>query len=322
MATILIIQANPRGEVFLELKDEYLKIEQSLREVGAPPHKIVWESGVRRRDLLPRLRQHRPDIVHFSGHGDPDNGEILFEDRNGETAAITPRDLTDVFRRAEIDSTNRIKLVVLNSCFSKIQAEAVAKVIPVVIGTTTEIEDDSALRFSELFYAELGRGFSIQKAVDIVKGDLELRNEGINRIIKVCSRASEGASKIKLFRRPEIRAEFDVVDGSNRKLAKNGNGEYCVRLWVENAPDNVIQAIYQFNHRTFKSQFVKGFAEDPGGLFPVWTSSYGNIQIRVALWSLQSGYCFVSTLSDALKLTYAREKNKKIRGAVDYIANH
>jgi hypothetical protein len=321
MLTILILQANPRDETYLQLKDEYLTIEQSLRETGAPEHKIVWESRFRSRDLLSRLCKYQPDIVHFSGYGD-ENGKILFKGSEGKPAPFSPHELTGVFRKArKANPVNGVKLVVLNSCFSGSQAKALVKEVPVVIGTTKRIPDDCALRFSEVFYAEMGRGHSIQKVIDILKTDLELRNRGINRILKTSSRKQNGESKLKLFSRPEIRAEFNL-DETRGRLKTNEYGEYSIRLWIQNAPDDVVEAIYQWNHRTFRKQFQKGFAQDPGRLFPVVTSSYGNIQVRVCLWSQQTGYCLVSTLSEALKLRYSRERSKKIRNAVEYIANH
>ncbi|MCI0414897.1 CHAT domain-containing protein [bacterium] len=312
MVTIMIIQANPRTEVFLNLKDEYLKIEQALRVVHAPEHKIVWESGVRPGDLLLRLNEHKPDVVHFSGHGDP-SGELLLEGKNGNTESIPLEHLKDVFTKKEV------KLVVLNSCFSATQAAAIALKVPVVIGTTTDISDDSALRFSELFYSQLGRGDNVEKVMEFVKSDLQLRKDRINTIVKIHQRAGSSASKLRLFLRPEIRAAFLL--GKSKKVKQNGP-EYQIKLWIKNAPQNTIEAVYQYNHRSFKQHPFARASFRNGSDFQVNVNASRDFQLRVTLWSKHAGECLVSTLSEALKLTHTRERNRSIKAAIQQISKH
>ncbi|MCI0414896.1 CHAT domain-containing protein [bacterium] len=308
MVTIMIIQANPRTEIFLNLKDEYLKVEQALRAVHAPEHKIVWESGVRPGDLLPRLREHKPAIVHFSGHADP-TGEILFEDKDGNTEPIPTDHLRDMFAAA----AETVKLVVLNSCFSDAQARAIAETTPVVIGTTTEMPDECSLRFSELFYAELGRGHSVQRAMEIVKSDLPLRNEGIDRILNIHQRARDSASKLKLFLRPQIKAAFQP-DECSVNLKMNGD-QYCIFLWIENSPDDTIEAVYEFNRALPISSTKVSYKDSPD--FRVSIDADADFQIRTTLWSRNGGQCLISTLSEALKLAHSRERDPWIKAIIE-----
>ena len=53
---------------------------------------VAWEPAIRPKDLAFLLRQHRPDIVHFSGHGTK-NGELLFEDEVARIEAAAAQDV-------------------------------------------------------------------------------------------------------------------------------------------------------------------------------------------------------------------------------------
>ena len=57
-----------------------------------------------------------------------------------------------------------VECVLLNACYSDVQADAIAKHIPYVIGMTASISDDGALQFAVGFYDALGAGKSIEEA--------------------------------------------------------------------------------------------------------------------------------------------------------------
>ena len=59
-----------------------------------------------------------------------------------------------------------VKCVVLNSCYSDTQAEAIKAHIPHVIGMSNAIDNASARMFSVGFYEALGLGESYEEAFD------------------------------------------------------------------------------------------------------------------------------------------------------------
>ena len=61
---------------------------------------------------------------------------------------------------------DQVKCVLLNSCFTEAQGLAIGKVIPLVIGTTTEISNDAGRAFSQGFYQALGDGKGIVEAFE------------------------------------------------------------------------------------------------------------------------------------------------------------
>ncbi|BAY66911.1 hypothetical protein NIES22_70550 (plasmid) [Calothrix brevissima NIES-22] len=63
----------------------------------------------------------------------------------------------------ELFSTT-IECVVLNACYSEVQASAIAKHIPYVIGMNKEIGDKAAVKFATGFYNALGAGEGVKFA--------------------------------------------------------------------------------------------------------------------------------------------------------------
>ena len=100
-----------------------------------------------------------PNIVHFCGHGSGEEG-IAFEDEAGQAKLVNADTLARFFELF----ADKLECVVLNACYSEVQAEAVAKHIPYVIGMKKAIGDTAAIEFSVAFYDALGAGKSIEFA--------------------------------------------------------------------------------------------------------------------------------------------------------------
>ncbi len=306
MLTILILQANPRDQGYRQLKNEYLSIEGVLREVGASEHRIVWDAEVRSNDLPGLLQQNKPDVVHFSGHGS-DSGELLFEDNQGNTAVITSNDLETLFSLLG----ESIKCVILNSCYSVLQAEAISKTISCVIGMTAPISDIAANEFASIFYRTLGSGSTIKQSFDVARAALSLRGHGEEAFPMLYERTSEIADTIRLFLKPRICASF-VLDKSQKPM-KRGK-EYRLEVWIENAPTDVIEVVYHYNYPDVEDAFE--VLANNGTRFLSEASLYGNIQIRAMLWWANKGIGIVRMLSEALTDFYEKNSNKSVQTAL------
>ncbi|WP_373511738.1 hypothetical protein [Persicitalea sp.] len=114
-------------------------------------------------DFSRTLLREKPTIVHFSGHGSSE-GIFLVNEREGPQLAPT-KALKKLF--GVMGKVLKIECVVLNACFSKIQADEVVKSIPVVIGTQAKIGDDDATNFSVGFYQGLGGGLAYEDAYEL-----------------------------------------------------------------------------------------------------------------------------------------------------------
>lgn len=115
-------------------------------------------------DLLQAINELNPTVVHFSGHGS-DNDEIAFQDQNGKMKLVSKEAIVQTMMASSED----IRLVFFNTCYSKNQAEAISEFVDATIGMNTSIGDDAARVFSSQFYSAIGFGHSVDKAFQQAK---------------------------------------------------------------------------------------------------------------------------------------------------------
>jgi TIR domain/CHAT domain len=168
----LFLAANPASMSQLAIDKEMRAIEQ---KVHASEHRdvLVFQSAwaVQPDDLLQLLNQHKPHIVHFSGHGRSEGLSLVGE--NGQERLVTTRALKSLFTTLK----DNIRLVFLNACYSREQAQALIETIDCMIGMKEGIHDDAAIAFASSFYRAIGFGRSVQEAFD--QGITSLLLEGI-----------------------------------------------------------------------------------------------------------------------------------------------
>jgi len=159
MRTILILTANPQGNS-RRLDQEVRDIEEGLRR-AKKRNEFFLESrfAVRPRDIRRAMLDINPSIVHFSGHGTGDEG-LVFEDETGSAKLIDGEALAGLFQLF----SDKVECVVLNGCYSEVQAEAIVQHINYVIGMKEAIGDKAAIEFAVGFYDALGAGESIERA--------------------------------------------------------------------------------------------------------------------------------------------------------------
>ena len=169
---ILFLAANPTDTTQLRLGQEVREIDDALRRAQYRDRfDLEQHHAVQVGDLQGLLQRYRPDIVHFSGHGST-TGEILLEDATGTRHPVTPRALSSTFSLLK----DNIRCVVLNACFSRIQAEAIAQHIDCVIGMSTAITDAAAISFASAFYQAVGYGQPLKTAFGLGLARIDLEN--------------------------------------------------------------------------------------------------------------------------------------------------
>jgi len=174
--TILFLASNPNGTGRLRLDIEAKKVEQVLeRARKRDDFKLVTKWAVTDVDLLDALLDYEPEIVHFSGHGTgtgnsahmrdlglpegshPEGsaeGGLAFENESGQVLQITGQSLARLFECC----VSHVRCVVLNACYSEVQANAIVQHIDYVIGMNKAVGDEAAIMFAEGFYDALLAG--------------------------------------------------------------------------------------------------------------------------------------------------------------------
>lgn len=181
---ILFLGANPTDGVRLRLDQEVREIDHALRLADLGGRFELWQKwAVRPSDLQAHLLRHRPDILHFSGHGGPGNAILL----EGEDGATRPVDATRLARLLA-QFNRRLRCVFLNACYSEAQGSAIAREIDCVIGMSNEVLDRAAIRFAANFYQALAFGCSVKAAFELCRADIEvgeLRQDVLLQLVAV-----------------------------------------------------------------------------------------------------------------------------------------
>jgi hypothetical protein len=117
---------------------------------------------------------------------------------NGQPHPVDQEALVDLFDVLKDD----IRLVVLNACYTKPQAEAIARVIGCCIGTNTAIGDPAAIAFAAAFYRAIGFGRDVQTAYRLGKNELKLKGIPEDTTLELLARDGVKASELILIAPP------------------------------------------------------------------------------------------------------------------------
>lgn len=167
--TILFLGANPSDMTKLALPKEAQEIDDRLRATDFRDVFHVEQQWEVRAGALPgKIMRFKPQILHFSGHGD-DRGELIFQDRSGTAVPAKPEMIDRLFSLLG----QGIKCVVLNACYSAAQAEMISRYVDVVIGMPQAIRDEDAISFAGAFYEALGYGKDVYTAFELAKLGIE-----------------------------------------------------------------------------------------------------------------------------------------------------
>ncbi|MGA9772671.1 MAG: CHAT domain-containing protein [Blastocatellia bacterium] len=160
--TILFLAADPQDSGRLNLLKEMREIKKALEQAPLrDKFALHSELAVCSAGITKELLGIRPSIMHFSGHGSR-SGAICIENQYGKTHPVEAETLSFLLQLDLL--AKNLECVVLNACYSEIQARVIAQHAKYVVGMRSAIGDDSAIDFSIGFYQALGAGSEIVDA--------------------------------------------------------------------------------------------------------------------------------------------------------------
>lgn len=167
---ILFLGANPADIHQLQLGKEAREIEAKIQAASLREYfELETQWAVRPADLMEALLRFQPHIVHFSGHGSPTE-EIILEDNDGKSRPVSKQALIGLFKVLK----DNVRIIVLNSCYSRPQAEALSELIDYTVGASKAIKDKSAVAFAAAFYLALAYGRSVQDAFNLARLQIDI----------------------------------------------------------------------------------------------------------------------------------------------------
>ena len=180
---ILLLAANPTDTSKLRLDEEVRDIYEALKRAKMQEQfEIIPQWAVRDSDLIHALVKHKPQIIHFCGHGVGDSG-LALENDSGQTHIVSTEALTQLFKLFK----DKINCILLNACYSEAQALAIHEHINYVIGMNQTIGDRAAIKFAGAFYQGLGNELSIEDAYELGRVAIQLAGipESLTPVIKI-----------------------------------------------------------------------------------------------------------------------------------------
>ena len=161
---VLYLTASPQQENPLRVDVEVKMVQDAIRgSIFRDRIEVQFRPAADLNAILDGLNDHKPQVIHFSGHSDMDG--IQADDGN----VSNPRghDLSyELLAQALAATDTPPQVVVLNSCESSAARKAILKGTPVLISMRTSVSDIAASAFASRFYAAIAGGQSVKAAFD------------------------------------------------------------------------------------------------------------------------------------------------------------
>lgn len=193
---VLYLMANPIRKHSLRVDAEARKVGEEIRRSQYRDNITLHQSPAADLATIIRgLNDHRPGIVHFSGHG---NADGLATDDGGVKRTKTQFVTFDLLGKALAATDNPPKVVVLNACRSAGARGALLGTAKAIIAMQDSIGDVAAVAFATMFYGGIASGQSLQSAFEQGCVGVESVSLGEAATPKLITANGVDAKKLKL----------------------------------------------------------------------------------------------------------------------------
>ena len=234
--TILILAANPKNTAPLRLDQEIREIDEGLRRANKRElYKLEQKWAVRSRDFYRAILDYQPHIVHFCGHGAGEEG-IVLEDDTGKRALVQTDALASMFK---IFAKKGVECVILNACYSEVQAEAISQYVNYVVGMNRAVGDRAAVAFAVAFYDAIAAEYGVEEAYELGRSQMMSFRENEIPVLKI--------KKILNAAIDDIAIKFEEVIPPNpyQGLAAFGEEDADFFFGQENFVNNLVKVTHK-----------------------------------------------------------------------------
>jgi len=223
--TVLVASANPLETTYLALDEEVRTLTASLRATPARDAvKLETAWAMRPLDLLVELNEHKPDVLHFSGHGMAD-GRLVFVDDARNPKPVDAAAISSTLATAG----ESVRVVVLNACFSADLAASLTEHVDVAVGMDRPVGDDAARVFARAFYSALGYGMSVGRAFDQARAALMLDDFPEHAIARLSAKDGVDPYEVFLVDRASVPGEKPADDAESLRRVTAGHLEHLAQ---------------------------------------------------------------------------------------------
>lgn len=166
---VLFLGASPTDASRTKYEEEVAAIDRRVRKARYRDLvKVHLGLAAQPSDLQSLLQEHRPHVVHFSGHAY--EAAICLQGEKGDTAPVRAQDFAELMRICAED----VHVVVLNGCNTGAQAKSMVRYVDFAIGMEDATTGEAACLFAASFYGALASGTSLETAFGFAKNEPQL----------------------------------------------------------------------------------------------------------------------------------------------------
>jgi len=183
---VLAVMTSPKGLPPLQAESEKAIIQSALADLvrGGRVQLHFVERGTV-AEISQTMRQFRPHVFHFIGHGafDCDRALVILEDEGGNPKPVDARTFREFFAGAP-----EMRLAVLNSCQTATlsSSQSLAGMAPrilqrqlsAVVAMQFPVSDSTALIFAREFYNSVALGYPVDAAISEARRGIYLEAGG------------------------------------------------------------------------------------------------------------------------------------------------
>lgn len=310
---ILILTANPKIPNYepLRLDAEVREIEEALRRsVHRDRFQLKTQLATRTEDLRRALLDHQPQIVHFSGHGSGENGLVLENDA-GTLQLVSTEALEHLFAASEYCE---VECVLLNACYSEVQAEAIHKRVDCVIGMNQPIGDKAAVQFAIGFYDALGAGRSYEEAYNYGRSAISAAGISEYEIPVLKNRKRRSANSSAEQTEPRSQSVQENAAGAIDPPARSSQSQSIGNIRI-NGEKNSVSNIQSGGNVSFSQTSSQGSSSDLQTALEALTKLKQEISATDAL----STYAKRKTELDISMLQEELQRSKPDKSLIDEV---
>ena len=198
-------------------------------------------------DILEAIQEHAYEIIQFSGHSDQ-IGFYLESEKDEVSSRLAADQLGTLLRRGA-RSLDKLRALVLISCFSSDSGAALVDCAPYLLTMDGPTNDASAIAFAESFYHDYLKRGSVQKAFAkaSLRAEMEGKEQGITPVLRRrAMQESQGSYLLEVvsnryddsilvdFR--EAEPDFAKLQWPREKILSTLNRKIRIHEWLFNVP--------------------------------------------------------------------------------------
>lgn len=316
MPKLLAILSNPDNEVKLRTDREIKKVNQVISPLAAHDFECIYKPALMIEELPGLIIKEKPDIIHFSGHGN--KKALSFEDKDGNSDPLSAESLDIIFK----ETGRFITCLVINACNSSAISKRLKNYLPFIISFPGKIEDELSECFSRVFYESLSQGLTVEGAFRLAKAIIGNKIKDKRRLPRLSINKKHPAYRESIFAIPFITAKF--VLGKKGMPVKGHSNMYHLEFGIGNMPSNASYVTYEFIDETIEEKDRYVLVGDLSSGIACRDYLYGNIILRAWIWfdSKKYGIGLQSTVKEGLENYYKEPVPLKLRPAFkDIISN-